>query len=140
MADRGVIGTSRSVLGLIPTLPTEYWAECGAQQSECYAIGTLTDDYWKGLVVMGGDIRDRLRYNRGGSTIAGSVNLDGAPAGRTVRIHHRATGLPCATMESNTNGSYQAGGFSDEEEYYVVALPSPSDGANAVIADRIRGV
>jgi hypothetical protein len=139
MANRGSIGTSRSETILLPTLPTEFWAGAGVLQSEDYSIGTLAEDYWKGLVVMGGELRDHLRYNQEGQTIAGTVTLDGAAVGRTVRIHHRATGLPCATLTSNPDGSYQADGFSGEDDYYVVALPSPADGANAVIADRIKG-
>ena len=139
MADRGNIGSNASFLSLLPTLPTDFWVGCGARPSDLYAIATLPSGYWQGVVVIGGELRDTLRYNGAGKIIAGIVTLDGSTVGRRVRIHHRATGLPCVTLTSDGDGRYQADGFSGLEEYYVVALPSLADGTNAVIADRIRG-
>lgn len=85
------------------------------------------------------DISSEMYINAPTKHLAGTLKLNGAVAARSVRIHHRATGLPVTTITSGTDGSFYSDGVSSDE-YYVVALPLAGDAANAVIIDRVQGV
>ncbi|MBF0283149.1 MAG: hypothetical protein HQL51_01670 [Magnetococcales bacterium] len=126
----------------LSTLPSGYWeGERKHFSVPGFRLAWLPDGYWQGRIVLPLMRSGPFRENGSGKAISGIVDFSGGAAaeGRTVRIHHRETGLPCATLTSGADGAYSAGGFSDSEAYYVVVLPFVSDGANAGIKDRVRG-
>lgn len=77
---------------------------------------------------------------RGPGFLAGTVTVEGVQASRPVRVYDRISGVLVRTGQSMGTGAYRFDDLMLGRPYTVVAIDSPYQIHNAVVADRVEAV